>query len=139
MRLAGHLHRTVDELLQGMTWKELKRWMELDTFSPVGWMRDDLRFALLQTQIANMMRDIRKHGAAKLDQFMHFQKLIEITRQKEEAADVATAVQAAIVDEVPIDRADRPKGGRIAMDTVGHLFALAHHAGHDVSQHLKAE
>lgn len=58
--LAGHLGRTVEELLYGspafrpLSEWELRRWMARDSWSPIGGRRDDMNAALIVQTIQSL-------------------------------------------------------------------------------------
>jgi hypothetical protein len=60
-RLALRLGRTVDELLQTVSYRELLEWQEFAAIDPFDEARGDLRNAMLMSLMANMNRDRKKH------------------------------------------------------------------------------
>jgi hypothetical protein len=113
-RLALALGRTVDELLDSLSYAEFKQWLEFDAMEPLGERRADIRNAMLMAQQANLYRDSKKQSKPyAIRDFMPF----ELARERREA-------QAALV---------KPKArATVSIDTVIYLSAMAAKAGHEV-------
>lgn len=56
-------------MMERMSAEEFLEWMAFDRIEPFGDRRTDLNFALIRTQMANMMRS-KDQPAYKLDEFM---------------------------------------------------------------------
>jgi hypothetical protein len=112
-RLALALGRTVDELLEALTYHEFARWMEFDSFQPIGERREDIRTAMMLAQTANMNRDPKKRASPyELADFMPFEtRLRDVQKLNRPATERAT----------------------LSMDTLAFLTAKAVESGHTVN------
>lgn len=72
-RLALALGMTVEDMLDRMTWREYREWLEFYEVEPFGDERADLRSGIVAALIANVNRDPKKHPQPfKPNEFMPF-------------------------------------------------------------------
>lgn len=90
-RLALALGRTVEELLESISYEELTEWGHFYNTDPFGEWRADARSAQIVAMLANINRDPNKHpDAYKLSEFMLFDRLMpEVKRDQNEGARIA--------------------------------------------------
>lgn len=90
--MALALGRTVDELLDSITWEELTQWVQFDALDPIGERRGDIRMAQLCALTANINRDAkRKPEPFQLAEFMPFEKA-HTTEPKRDGAHIDPAL-----------------------------------------------
>lgn len=120
MHLARLLHRTVDELLDTMSYPELIRWAEyFELFGEPEW-RADVRAAQVCATLANIHRDPKKRPKPyEPTEFLLFKR----DRQKP-AAPAPAAVSQPAADQ----------GAKIAPETIMWLVAKARKGGAVIQQ-----
>jgi len=115
MHLAKLMHRTVDELLDTMSYPELLRWGEYFTLFPEEGWRADARAAQICAIIANVNRDEKKKPEPyQIADFLLFDKILE--QRRAERPPEPKVVEAAVAP---------PQGAKIAPETVAWLFGKA--------------
>jgi hypothetical protein len=62
--LAAHFRCTVEELQNRMSYVEFCQWIVFMAVEPIGDRRMDLHFAMLETLLANMNRDLKQRFKA---------------------------------------------------------------------------
>lgn len=71
------LGRTVEELLDSISWEELNDWARFDAVDPIGERRADMRSAQQCALMANINRDAKRRPEPfQVSDFMPFEKLV---------------------------------------------------------------
>src|SRR5690606_3761278 len=68
--LAGHLGRTVDELLSSISSRELAHWRAFDLLEPIGFTGANLLMAALRKTMLEGSPKFRTDGLPSLEKFM---------------------------------------------------------------------
>lgn len=93
--LALALGRTVEELLDTVSYEELLRWGELNAISPIGEWRADVRSAQIVAMMANINRDTKRHPEPfQIKEFLLFDKPKPVEHDPKDGAHIKPELMA---------------------------------------------